>query len=105
MQPRPRLTNIKPRIAVADLTRAKLPPKQADSFYSSDEWRMLRITCLQRDGFRCAVAGCDERATFADHITRRRDGGGDELSNLRSLCRHHDAMLKERWDGSRSAAP
>ena len=96
-----RLHFAKPRVSTADLYRAKLPPKVADDFYATPEWKRLRHNCLARDGFKCVVAGCGERASFADHIIRRRDGGKDELGNLRSFCRHHDAMAKERWDGSR----
>ena len=96
-----RLHFAKPRIATANLSRAKLPPKVADGFYSTPEWKQLRETCLRRDGFMCVVTGCGERAAFVDHVVRRRDGGKDELGNLRSLCRHHDVMAKERWDGSR----
>ena len=98
-----RLANIKPRLGVADLSRAKVPPKAVDPFYVSAEWKALRHACLTRDGFRCAIAGCEERAIVADHVVRRRDGGADALSNLRSLCRHHDAERRERWDGGRKA--
>ena len=104
MKAPPRLTNIKPRVAAADLTRAKLPPKTADTFYSTTEWKCLREACLRRDGFMCVGIGgkpCGSRASFADHIVRRRDGGKDDLANLRSLCAHCDAKAKERWDGSR----
>ena len=104
MKAPPRLSNIKPRVAAADLTRAKLPPKAADPFYASPEWKGLRQACLRRDGFMCVGIGgkpCGSRAVFADHIIRRRDGGKDDLGNLRSLCASCDAKAKERWDGSR----
>ena len=99
MTGKPRLSNIKPRVAVADLSRAKVPPKTADSFYASDGWKVLRKATFARDGGRCVI--CGERGSVVDHVKRRRDGGKDELSNLRLLCTSHDAQMREKWDGSR----
>ncbi len=79
----------------------RLPPKTADPFYATPEWRALRHACLTRDGFRCTAAGCDRPAIVADHIVSRRDGGRDELANLRSLCRLHDNRAKELPGGDR----
>lgn len=73
----------------------------SDPFYRSAEWRRLRAECLRRDGYRCAVPGCQEPAVVADHIVSRRSGGVDALGNLRSLCRRHDNQVKERPDGKR----
>jgi 5-methylcytosine-specific restriction endonuclease McrA len=77
------------------------PPKTADPFYASAEWRALREACLRRDGFRCVVEGCGRQAVVADHVVARRNGGRDELGNLRSLCRLHDNRLKEGPAGDR----
>lgn len=73
-----------------------------DPYYRTTAWRKLRDKALQRDGYRCAVAGCKEPATCVDHIFRRRDGGPDTVSNLRCLCKHHDNSIKERPNGLRS---
>ena len=74
-------------------------------FYASPAWRALRKACLERDGFRCTVPGCTNRATHADHIVRRPHSAtltpADHLDNLRSLCAAHDAQVKERADGTR----
>ena len=83
-----------------------MPHPDSAGFYASTFWRDLRRQCLTRDNHRCAVAGCTRRATHADHIERRPRAPtptpADHLGNLRSLCAHHDAQLKERPNGSRS---
>jgi 5-methylcytosine-specific restriction endonuclease McrA len=78
--------------------------KTVDPFYHSKTWKRLRTARLRLDGTRCVVPGCGQRATTVDHIRRRRDGGADVLSNLRSLCREHDQMVKERPQGKRANA-
>lgn len=67
-----------------------------DPFYSSPTWRALRTARLRMDRGYCVVPGCGARATIVDHITPRYLGGGDALSNLRSLCKVHDNQIKER---------
>ena len=106
MKTPPRLSNIKPRIATADLTRAKVPAKVVDPFYASPEWKALRMACLERDHFRCV--SCGDRATVADHkISRRRwfaerlPGSPDTLGNLRSFCGTCDRKVKEMSNGIR----
>lgn len=63
-------------------------------YYQTPEWRALRKQCLDRDRWRCVL--CGDKAVVADHITARRQGGADTLSNLRALCRLHDNQLRER---------
>ena len=74
-------------------------------FYASSAWRALRKACLERDGLRCVVPGCVNRATHADHIARRPIAAtltpADHLDNLRSLCATHDAQVKELANGCR----
>lgn len=93
------LRTLKPRVASANLAIAKIPDKTADPYYSTPEWRALRRTCLERDGFRCVIRGCDRPAIVADHIVSRKAGGEDKLGNLRSLCRLHDNRMRERGLG------
>jgi 5-methylcytosine-specific restriction endonuclease McrA len=62
------------------------------------------MAALQRDGFRCTVPGCGQRASVVDHIVSRRTAGADTLANLRSLCREHDNQVKERERGARRSA-
>ena len=40
----------------------------------------------ERDGNRCVFCGADDNLEI-DHIVRYRDGGSNELDNLRTLCR------------------
>lgn len=75
--------------------------KQADPFYLSAEWQRLRKGALQRDGYRCVVPGCGERAVVVDHILSRAKGGADTLANMRCLCRGHDNQVKEGASGER----
>ena len=90
-----------PTVRAADQRVVKVEPKSAEPFYLSAEWRTLRRACLDRDGWRCVAAGCGRAAIVADHIISRRDGGPDELGNLRSLCRLHDNRSKEDASGAR----
>lgn len=68
-------------------------PQQA-SYYALSAWRSARMKALERDQFRCIKCGMDEdehrvryrTGLHVDHIVPRRYGGGDDLSNLQSLC-------------------
>src|ERR1035437_610994 len=74
-------------------------------FYHSAAWRVLRLKCLERDGYHCAAPGCTAPATHADHIQRRPRVAhltlADCLDNLRSLCARHDTAVKETPGGGR----
>jgi 5-methylcytosine-specific restriction enzyme A len=74
-------------------------------YYHSRHWKELRAAALLRDGYRCTVAGCRAPARIVDHIkTRPRSEDptpADRLDNLRSLCAHHDAQIKEHRNGQR----
>lgn len=74
-----------------------------DPYYRTPEWKRLRTACLARDGYRCTVRGC-QTPTYrltADHIVARRAGGPDSLANLRTLCSHHDAQVRQAPSGQR----
>ena len=77
-------------------------PMPGDPYYHTSQWRRLRTTVLQRDAYTCIVPGCRQRATTVDHIVSRRNGGADEMRNLRSLCSAHDRQIKEMRDGRRA---
>lgn len=72
-------------------------------YYSSPHWKALRTACLERDGRRCTVPGCPSAGTVADHIETRPDvphvTPQDRIENLRTLCKSHDAQVKERRRG------
>jgi 5-methylcytosine-specific restriction endonuclease McrA len=90
-----------PRVRAADLAVVRLPPKAADPYYLTPEWRELRRQTLERDGGICTVPGCGRRALVADHIVSRKAGGADALHNTRSLCRLHDNRFREDPTGRR----
>lgn len=73
------------------------------------DWPNRRRRILKRDGGRCTAIRidtgqrCGELATDVDHIVPDFEGGGDEDSNLASLCEwHHDR--KSSAEGGRAAA-
>jgi 5-methylcytosine-specific restriction endonuclease McrA len=60
------------------------------------EWRKRRAECYERDNWTCRDCGvkCGSkgpRRIQAHHVIPRRNGGGDELENLLTLCAscHH----------------
>ena len=91
------------RLRLARTAIVRLPPKGADPFYLTPEWRQLRRQTLERDGGVCTVSGCGRAAVVADHIISREPGGADALHNTRSLCRLHDNRFREDPTGKRRA--
>ena len=88
-----------PRLPLARTAIVRLPPKEADPYYLTPEWRELRRQTLERDGGRCVL--CGAAAVVADHIVSRKEGGADALHNTRSLCRLHDNRFREGPTGRR----
>jgi 5-methylcytosine-specific restriction protein A len=84
-----------PRLPLARTAIVRLPPKEADPYYLTPEWRELRRQTLERDGGVCTVPGCGRPGVVADHIVSRKAGGADALHNTRSLCRLHDNRFRE----------
>jgi 5-methylcytosine-specific restriction endonuclease McrA len=64
-------------------------PRRSAAIYHTVAWRRTVAAVLQRDGYRCQIAGplCEGRAETCDHIVARNDGGPDTMSNLRAVCR------------------
>ncbi len=74
------LTNLRPRLGSLDTRIARQPPKTADPFYLSPEWRALMGAIIAERGRRCqdpSHQGAHERGTrvFGDHIIELKDGG------------------------------
>ena len=90
-----------PRLPLARTAIVRLPPKEADPYYLTPEWRELRRQTLERDGGVCTVPGCVRAAVVADHIISRKAGGADALHNTRSLCRLHDNRFRKCPTGQR----
>jgi 5-methylcytosine-specific restriction endonuclease McrA len=77
------------------------PPKQADQFYQSNDWRNLVRTIKRQRGAFCCICGSNDRI-IADHIIERRDGGADlDPANIQLLCQSHHAAktanARRRW--------
>jgi 5-methylcytosine-specific restriction protein A len=81
----------------------------SNPFYGSPFWKDLRREALDRDHHRCTVPGCPNTQRmgrlYVDHIDTRPNvpypTAHDILSNLRTLCGVHDAMIKEQRGGRR----
>ena len=50
-------------------------------------WQAIRKAVLERDRYRCQDCGALRYPLEISHIVAVRDGGSDELTNLRVLCR------------------
>ncbi|KXV36273.1 HNH endonuclease [Gluconobacter japonicus] len=74
-------------LAVLDTSIARVPPKTADAFYVSKEWRSLMATILKQRGRVCERCGRTGCRIFGDHIIELKDGGAklDPL-NVQLLC-------------------
>ena len=89
------LQALQPRVAMADLRTAALPPKVADRFYTSPAWIALRDRVRREAGGRCQAQGRGraERRMFVDHIVELKDGGAPlQRSNCQLLCNAHHAV-------------
>ncbi len=89
------LQALQPRVGLADLRTAALPPKIAEPFYSSPAWIALRDRVRCEAGGRCQVDGCGrvERRMFVDHIVELKDGGAPlERTNVWLLCASHHSL-------------
>ena len=63
------------------------------------QWRQIRRLVLLRDPLCRDESGCAKPSTDVDHITPRRQGGADALSNLRGLCHEHHSAKTASRDG------
>ena len=80
------------------------PPRRrtddADRYYGTMAWRRLARECIELASGLCAICG-RFGADTADHIRERRDGGADELSNLRAVHRSCHAKRHAFGKGKR----
>jgi hypothetical protein len=70
-----------------------------DPFYQSKEWKALKKTAeseLSTLCPMCADEGVKKEGDVWDHEQQRKLGGKDDVTNLRKLCFHHDAVNRAR---------
>ena len=81
------LNCLKPLVGVLDTSIAHEPPKRADSFYTSPEWRTLMTVIRTKRPACCEKCGRTGTRLFGDHIKEIKDGGArlDER-NIQLLC-------------------
>lgn len=76
-----KLPNLPARVRTLDLRTVRPPPKRADCFYSSPEWRALMSCIIAQRGRRCEDPEHDPVRprtgirVFGDHVHELRDGG------------------------------
>lgn len=67
-------------------------PRHQSLSDNTHAWRAIRERILERDSHMCRACGIGTRLQV-HHIDPRKYGGGDEDSNLMSVCRHcHGAL-------------
>jgi 5-methylcytosine-specific restriction protein A len=86
------LKTLRPRLSLANTYAVALPPKEAEPFYSSPEWRALLTSIIGKRGRRCEDPTCKTPhgpwgRIYGDHIKERRDGGADlDEANVLLRC-------------------
>jgi 5-methylcytosine-specific restriction enzyme A len=84
--------------------RLRPPPKVAESFYTSSEWRGLVARIKRERGAWCVVCGSSQRV-IADHIKERRDGGEPlDPANVQLLCQRCHNRKTARARAARAGA-
>ena len=64
------------------------------------DWKTRRLRILRRDPICRDESGCNAPSTDVDHILSRRNGGTDDDSNLRGLCKHHNNRKSALFEGA-----
>ncbi|CAA2142761.1 hypothetical protein HYPP_03782 [Hyphomicrobium sp. ghe19] len=99
------LRTLMPRIRTMDTRTVRPPPKVAEDFYSSSEWRAFVADLIRERGRVCEDPQCDGRThrpdmrVYADHIVEMRDGGAPlDRRNmmLRCAASHSRKTARER---------
>ncbi len=95
---KPPWVNKKPKTRAPDIGR----PTAHQRGYCSQGWKAARREVLLRDGYQCQVCGClvHGKRAHVDHIVPKRQGGTDEVANLRVLC----VSCHAKHEGWRSVA-
>jgi 5-methylcytosine-specific restriction endonuclease McrA len=80
---------LSPRLARLDTRSALPPPKKADPFYLSRQWRDLVEELIRVRGRKCETPGCGREHVrlFGDHVVELRDGGAPlDPRNVKLRC-------------------
>lgn len=70
-----KLKTISTTIRCVESRTVRLPPKTADAFYLSPEWRALMTRLIKERGRRCEECGRTGTRIFGDHKIELKDGG------------------------------
>lgn len=98
------LTCMRPLVGVLDTSIAKEPPKRADGFYTSPEWRALMKSIKSKRPNCCVVCGRTGTRLFGDHIQELKDGGAPlDENNVQLLCGKHHTEKTARARAARNA--
>lgn len=87
--------------------RLKVPPKVADPFYLSAEWRQFIDEVKVERGFKCEDFGPHNGRLVGDHVREIRDGGALlDRSNIMLRCEacHRRKTAKARAARARGQA-
>lgn len=60
-------------------------PKPRRTKLSKSQYAKLRLQILERDGWRCRICGSTQNLQV-DHFKKRSQMGGDDASNLWTVC-------------------
>jgi 5-methylcytosine-specific restriction endonuclease McrA len=61
------------------------------AFGTTGQWRRIRRQHVSNYPL-CEVVECSQPVAVVDHFVSRQEGGGDEPSNLVSLCKQHNYL-------------
>jgi len=98
-----KLASLAPRLgSIAPTLRP--PPKIADQFYTSPEWRQLMAEIIRERGRRCEDCGATGVRVFGDHIKELKDGGAPlDKRNVRIRCGKCHAVKTAKARGQRAS--
>jgi hypothetical protein len=103
-----KLRTLRPRVAVANLTKLTPPKKQADAIYLDPRWRKLIASIIAERGRRCELCGKSMEddgspvRLIGDHVEELKDGGEPfDRSNVKLNCTRTGGNGRPHADGKR----
>lgn len=106
-----RLKNFETRLKLVETRKVKPPPKQADSFYGSTEWKQLMAEIIKERGRCCEDRNCKTPngpwgRIYGHHIVEIKYGGAPlDKRNVLLVCApcHGVVTAKERRNRGKSS--